>query len=1169
MRFQYVIGRSGVGKSEYVLQQFVEQAQQVQGQEPFFYLVPDQMSFQAEWQLLQRFPQQIASNIFSYSFKKIVNVILTAWQERQPQMGGRQTISDLGLQMIIRQVLLEQQKHLKVYQSVVKQSGFANYVLESLHEFQNWQIDEQVYHQVSEQNDSLAFQNKLHDLALIQQAVAQKIAEQHVWTPAQQLAMATQLLQEATIVEQLGLQKATIVIDGFHSFNKLEQAFLQTLTTIVKQTTLVLTVDRPYHTTEYERSATFFISGRTYWQFRQFTNQMFAADEVTEVWLNPTNWRRSSKPGLQQLEKWLAAPASVATKQTVGDELHVLGAMNRLREVEALAQQIRQRILQGSRYHHIAVYVAQKDAYFHLIKRIFPLYELPFFLDEKTSMHFHPVLETIIGSLGTIKNNWQYEELFRTVKAGFFNYEYQEENRYDQELAAFERYCLKRGKFGRKHWLEQVEWEYREFDTIEHLQQPLTKVEAETTQWLQTLKRQITQPLLSLEKSLKQAKTVTDYSQALFEYLVTSLHVPEQLTKQIIEAEQRGDVTQAKQNQQVWQQLVQVFEELVTVAGNQELSLADYMTILETGLEQLQFQIAPPALDQILIGDFERARFQMAKNQQGMGVEHAFVLGVNDGLVPFATPSAGLLTERERQYFKAAAVQLAPDLTESIASQQLSFYMVATSAKTSVTFSYVLADGENGESEMYPARILQQLCEQFNITPKLYPQQLGEILQPYSLTPQASYRYLHYHLQQALQGEVLASEWKTAYNWLMQHHDQAHFVQRSLNYRNLAVKVKKILIDQCFDKKISGTATRIETYNRCPYRFYAQYMLHLEQPSEYEVAFLQIGNLYHHCLELISLHLFAQKQRFADLTREEIVNLTNQAIQQLEPYLAYHAFYETSRSRYLLKKLQQNVIISIERLVQIDQHSQFELRFAEVSFGQKQSAYAARQYSIDPDYHLSLRGKIDRIDTLESPEGTYVRIIDYKSTDKSIDFDEIYHGLSLQMPMYLDVATQDILPEAQAAGMFYFTIQNKKNRIEQSEVSLQTGAPQQQLLGYALADEAIIAKMDDTFIDNTSTQYIKGIRKTKTGFYKTSAVLSKQELANLTQFTNQKLIQSAEQIVAGEVPIEPKGIQQLPCGYCPYRSLCQFDQQLPENPGCYATTQHRADVLATSTSEEE
>ncbi|MGL6248160.1 MAG: PD-(D/E)XK nuclease family protein, partial [Culicoidibacterales bacterium] len=755
-------------------------------------------------------------------------------------------------------------------------------------------------------------------------------------------------LTNQQLVQQVGLAQATIVIDGFHSFNKQEQQFLQVLAQVVKQTTLVLTVDRPYSTIQaYEESQTFAISGKTYWQFRQFTNQIFDDEDVSEVWLNPQQWLRSQKTDLIQLEKWLAdhkAVASTNCPQGQDGAIQVLGAMNRLREVEALAQHIRQLVIGGAKYHEIAVYMAQKDAYTMLIQRIFPIYDLAFFIDEKMPMYFHPILELIIGSLTVVKNNWQYDELFRSVKTGFFQFE-SEAATLEHELALFERYCLKRGKFGKKQWQANEVWEYRITDSIEQLQKPLTLEEETKTQKFAQFRQAIVQPLQKFEQSLQVAKTIQQYCEAVFEFLL-ALDVPTQLEQQIIEAEQAGEPLRAKQNQQVWQQLLQVFEELVAIAGDEVSDLAQFVTILESGFEQLKFQVAPPALDHVLIGDFERARFQMAKNTTGMGVKHACVLGVNEGFVPFLPGQTGVLSQSDREQFAAANIQLAPDVNDSVASQQLSFYMLATSASESVTFSYVLADGENGESEMYPARILQQLCQQFQLTPKLYPQALGEVLEPFVLNPRASYRYLHYHLQQALQGDSLAPQWQATYNWLIQNHEQAHFIQRSLNYQNRASRVRIELIDQCFHKKISGTATRIETYNRCPYRFYAQYMLHLQQPSEYEVGFLQIGNLYHHCLEAISQQLFETNRRFADLSEKDIQTLIYVAIQTIEPYLRYHAFYENARSQYLLKKLTNNIIVSIQRLVKIDQHSQFDLRFAEVSFGQKQSHYAARSYQI-------------------------------------------------------------------------------------------------------------------------------------------------------------------------------------------------------------------------------
>ncbi|MGL5914827.1 MAG: PD-(D/E)XK nuclease family protein, partial [Culicoidibacterales bacterium] len=673
MRFQYIIGRSGVGKSTYAIQQFVTEAIKVNGQDKYFYLVPDQMSFQTEWQLLQQFPNQVATNIFAYSFKNIVRLLLEAWQQQAQK--EIKPMSEIGMQMIVRKVLLEKQKQLQVYQRVVKQPGFTEHIIDCLTEFQNWQIDEQAYQQVLATNSDEAFQQKMADLALIQAGVDEQIAKQGVWSQAQQLQFATELLTNQQLVQQVGLAQATIVIDGFHSFNKQEQQFLQVLAQVVKQTTLVLTVDRPYSTIQaYEESQTFAISGKTYWQFRQFTNQIFDDEDVSEVWLNPQQWLRSQKTDLIQLEKWLAdhkAVASTNCPQGQDGAIQVLGAMNRLREVEALAQHIRQLVIGGAKYHEIAVYMAQKDAYTMLIQRIFPIYDLAFFIDEKMPMYFHPILELIIGSLTVVKNNWQYDELFRSVKTGFFQFE-SEAATLEHELALFERYCLKRGKFGKKQWQANEVWEYRITDSIEQLQKPLTLEEETKTQKFAQFRQAIVQPLQKFEQSLQVAKTIQQYCEAVFEFLL-ALDVPTQLEQQIIEAEQAGEPLRAKQNQQVWQQLLQVFEELVAIAGDEVSDLAQFVTILESGFEQLKFQVAPPALDHVLIGDFERARFQMAKNTTGMGVKHACVLGVNEGFVPFLPGQTGVLSQSDREQFAAANIQLAPDVNDSVASQQLSF----------------------------------------------------------------------------------------------------------------------------------------------------------------------------------------------------------------------------------------------------------------------------------------------------------------------------------------------------------------------------------------------------------------------------------------------------------------------------------------------------------------
>ena len=68
---------------------------------------------------------------------------------------------------------------------------------------------------------------------------------------------------------------------------------------------------------------------------------------------------------------------------------------------------------------------------------------------------------------------------------------------------------------------------------------------------------------------------------------------------------------------------------------------------------------------------------------------------------------------------------------------------------------------------------------------------------------------------------------------------------------------------------------------------------------------------------------------------------------------------------------------------------------------------------------MQLRGRIDRVDASNVNGNLFVRIVDYKSSRKGIDLNEVYYGLSLQMLTYLDVAIENAdiwLHEERRAG---------------------------------------------------------------------------------------------------------------------------------------------------------
>ena len=61
------------------------------------------------------------------------------------------------------------------------------------------------------------------------------------------------------------------------------------------------------------------------------------------------------------------------------------------------------------------------------------------------------------------------------------------------------------------------------------------------------------------------------------------------------------------------------------------------------------------------------------------------------------------------------------------------------------------------------------------------------------------------------------------------------------------------------------------------------------------------------------------------------------------------------------------------------------------------------EFSLPNGVKMEVVGRIDRVDKAEDENGTFLRIIDYKS---SLDLTEVYYGLALQMLTYLDVVTR-------------------------------------------------------------------------------------------------------------------------------------------------------------------
>src|SRR5262249_40354280 len=138
----------------------------------------------------------------------------------------------------------------------------------------------------------------------------------------------------------------------------------------------------------------------------------------------------------------------------------------------------------------------------------------------------------------------------------------------------------------------------------------------------------------------------------LFE-LLASFKVRDTLGRWIDEAIKANDPEQRGEHEQVWAELIKLFDQLADLLGDKNVSLDDFVEILEAGLEQFDLALPPPRIDQVLVGQVDRTRTT--------AVHTAFVLGLSEGQFPRIAREDSVLSDSERRSLRDHQLEVDPD----------------------------------------------------------------------------------------------------------------------------------------------------------------------------------------------------------------------------------------------------------------------------------------------------------------------------------------------------------------------------------------------------------------------------------------------------------------------------------------------------------------------------
>ncbi|WP_047152892.1 helicase-exonuclease AddAB subunit AddB [Aneurinibacillus tyrosinisolvens] len=1152
MGLRWILGRAGSGKSYFCLDEIRSRLKENPIGSPLIYLVPQQMSFQSEYALAA------APGLGGTMRAQVLSFNRLAWKVLSETGGlSRVHIDSTGIKMLLQKIIDKHRTDFRIFARAAGKKGFIDQLEQMYCEMARYGIvpedllgqQMQAARKTEGEQSARFLSDKLHDMHLIYTELEQRLTGRYLdaehYLP---------LLNERIALSQY-ISEADVWIDGFDGFTPQELAVISSLLNQAKSVSVALTLDKPYEDDIPDELDLFYPTALTYRRINELAEkQNIHTDSPILLGVpNKTPVRFAHSPAIAHLEGSFRESRHTSfpdEPQTV----RLSAAAHRRAEVEGVARHILSLVRdEGYRWRDVAIIVRNMESYEDIFTTIFTDYNLPFFLDQKRLMVHHPLVEFIRSSLEVARFNWRYDAVFRCAKTDLLLplIEGTDRNELREQLDRLENYVLSHGIEGYR-WMDKQPWRYQIYRGLddEAADSPRTQTEEEKQieEQLNTLRHRITAPLIELQTFLQNAGNVRMMCEGLYAFLL-ALEVPEQLERWSEESIASGQLGKAREHDQVWQALIDMLDQFVEVMGEEQMSFDEFASVLDAGMENLRFSLVPPALDQVLVGSVDKTRFA--------NVKCSFILGINDGVFPARIQDDSILSESERSFLAVNGMELAPGSQRKLLDEQFMIYRAFTSASDLVLLSYPLAD-EEGKA-LLPSGLVKRIKEWFpQLRESFIPVEAADIEGDEQLSfissPERTLSYLTSQLQHWRKGYPLPSLWWHAYNWFtVNMPEPLTRATHSLFYRNEEAPLRRGTSQALYGKHLKASVSRMEKFQACPYAQFASYGLRLKERELYRLEAPDIGQLFHGTLKLIGEHIQQEKLSWAELESEALRTLASEKVDVLTPLLQREILLSSNRHHYLTHKLKNVVGRAAQVLGEHARRSQFEPKELELAFGAN-GKLPALTFTLPNGCTMELVGRIDRVDGAVGEQGLLLRVIDYKSSQTSLQLTDVYFGLSLQMLTYLDVlishAKAVFGEKALPAGVLYFHVHNPmlQNSSPMSGEAIQRELGKHfKMKGLVVADREIVRLMDTELDTGHSDILPVSIKKDGT-FYSNAAVATAEQFEMLRRYTRRVIREIGMNITDGMVAISPyRKKKKTACTFCSYRSVCQFDPLIETN----------------------
>ncbi len=934
---------------------------------------------------------------------------------------------------------------------------------------------------------------KLEDVKKIYNKYQEKIAENFI-DENDELTLLYENLDKVELFKD-----SIIYFDDFLGFTNQEYKIFEALLKQAAKITITIPADSLFIT---EKESDIFYFNK------KFANNLIkiASDQnvsVNSIFLD-NNYRAVSND-LKYLEYAISNNILKRFEDKV-ESVKLIVSENPYIEVENIAKAIYDLVKTGKyRYKDIVIISGDVDEYKDDIKSIFFKYNIPIFIDEKKELNQNILVKFIIALLDIFTKNWSFESVMNYLKLELLDIE-------NLNIYEFENYCLKWGiKY--KKWFEKFEYEPAndKQDNFERIRLKLIN------------------PLLQFKSKVSENKTVYDLTKYLYEFLIDN-KINLVLDSKIKQIKNIDIINEYNTSYKI---LVKLLDEIVQIFRDEKISFEKYKDILQVGLNNSELGKIPATQDGIVFGDINRSRSSNVKVE--------FLIGVNDGKIPSNNKVEGYFNDEDRKILSNFGLELAKDSKDNMYEEQFNIYRMLTLPSEKLYISYSISD-KNGES-IRPSILIKKLNKIFDLK--------EENIKKYELINyEVGFELALKLYKDYLEGKEISEEQKNIISYFIKKDEETfNRLVSGFYYSNKAEQISNENIEKLYGKNIQLSVSKLEQYQECPFSFHLKYGLKLQEKKELKVKPLDTGNFMHEVIDEFFTRIQNNNVNLKNIDEEKIEEIVDQIINELLQSSKYYIFSSTSKYKILSRRLKKVVLTSIKYIVYTLNNSKFNVLGNEIEFS-KNSEFKPIIIDIDDNKKVELTGKIDRVDIGKLNDKEYVRIVDYKSSIKTLDFNKVIAGLQIQLITYLDDIC--IQKAFEPSGILYMglidnIVKAPKNLSDEKiEEEIKKNFKMQ---GVILADVEIVRMMDTTLDSGYSNIIPVGIsKKTGTIIESKSSVIQKEDFTNLQKQVRKIIKEISKEILKGNIEINPYYYQKnTPCERCNYKNICCFTPGIYDN----------------------